>query len=256
MFTYSINNQPYLDLEAHIPFQELLDMEKDIMVSIAKSRREIIDGGAAGHNTYKNDYQRDKVSLQDISWPKVLRDPANPNYKYYEALNFDEFDCRFFNKYTHDTTQLGQILEIRSFRPGNYHLKHLAAKCGNLPWYDNFPQFTKWIYNLKIFSQIGKIMFVFNSPNEPQVIHRDQHVGHCDNFLLLNLHPERKEFFVLDDAENEHVIKSRAFVFDTRTYHGTRGLSNYGWTVRIDGVFNKEWLRTIGLEQHFDCHLG
>lgn len=253
MFTYSINERPYLDLEPYIPFQELLDIEKDITVSITKCRKDMVDGTAAGNNAYKNDYQKNKISLQDISWPKVLSDPNNPNYKYYKALNFDEFDCRFFNKFTFDTVQLGQILELRSFRPGNYHLKHLASRCGNLPSFKNFPEFTKWAYNLKIFTQIGRIMFVFNSPGEPQVIHRDHHVGHCDNFLLLNLRPERKQFFLLDDDGTEHVISSRAFVFDTRTYHGTRGLTNYGWTVRIDGVFDQQWLKTLGLDEHFKC---
>jgi hypothetical protein len=250
-FLFPIKDKPVYNLESHIDLAGLQKIEKDILVGFAKSKNIIVDGGAAGVNIYKSCEQQNKISLQDISWPKVIRDSNNPNYKYYEALNFDEYACRFFNRYAEDTIQLGQVLELRATYPGQYNQKHISSKCWNTPAYKHFPEFIKWIDNLKIFNQVGRIMFVLNSPYDKHVIHKDSYIGNNDNFIIINLNPTRKEFFLLDSKEQECVIDSKAFVFDTRNFHGTRGLSNYGWTVRIDGVFDRSWLKEIGLDDHF-----
>lgn len=251
-FLHPIKGQPFFNLEPYIDLQGLRSIEKDIYVGFAKARGDIVEGGAAGTNFLKDERQKNKISLQDISWKKVIEDPSNPNYEYYKELGFDEYACRFFNRYAENTIQLGQVLELRSFRPGNYHLKHLYHRTGELPHIKHFPKLMQWIKNLKIFSEYGKIMFVFNSPYDQHVIHRDMHVGHTDNFLLINLNPFKKDFFILDKDNNEHTVDCNAFVFDTRNYHGTRGKENYSWTLRIDGVFDRDWLKSIGMDDHFE----
>jgi hypothetical protein len=149
---------------------------------------------------------------------------------------------------------MGQSLNIRGFvQQGNMQEKSSSIHTMEAPAYKNFPELTEWVYNLKIFKEIGRIVLFFNAPKEPHSIHKDKYVGFPDNFMLVNLDLDRKDIFILDDQGNRHVVTSRAFVFDPRNYHGTVGKDYYSWTLRIDGKFNELWAESIGLREHFNC---
>lgn len=251
MLNYTIKELPYLDLEQHIDLPGLYNIEKDLLVSFTKSRNYFVEGVGAARNFYQNEFQTGKIGLQEISAINYLKDPNNPFYEYYKELNFNEYDCRFFNRYAVECIQLGQVLELRIPKGGDYFSKHLHDKCFSHPCIGNFSKFMSWVENIKIFDQVGRISFIFNSPHEHHIIHKDSYSGYPDNFVLINLHPERKEFFIIDKNDSEVFVNSKAFVFDTRNYHGTRGLDFYGWTLRLDGIFNREWLRSINMDDYF-----
>lgn len=246
-----INNQIYIDLETHLDMTGLQDIEKDIHLGIVKSKHEIWDGGAAKNNFYQNEYQHDKKSLLDSGWPEIINSPRHINYEYYKKLNFDPYKCRMFNRYDGEYLQMGQALELRTYPTKQFHLKGQADACTNTPSAKNFPELLKWIYNIHIFKEIGRILFFFNSPFDKHAIHKDNYEGSTENFILINLHPERKEFFIMDDDGKEHITTSRALVFNPRNYHGTRGKEYYSWSLRIDGTFDESFCRSIGIWDHF-----
>ena len=244
-----INDNVFVDLTPHVDINRLQEIEKDIIIGIVKSKEQMYDHGC----NEKNAFNRSVPSLVNASLEAVLKDPNNPNFKYYKELNFNAQRCSMFNRYLGKYTQMGQLMTLRVWKnPGDVHLKGSGTDCVDFPCYQNFPALKEWINNLKIFNEIGRIIFWFNAPNEPHTIHRDTFVGHPDHFILINLHPENKDLFVLDDSDNKIIIPAKAFCFDVRNYHGTQGKDFYSWTLRIDGKFNEDWAKSIGIWDYFD----
>ena len=248
---FLINNQLYIDLEPYIDMEGLLAIEHDIIYGLTKSKNDFWEGGASYHNFYDPSLE----SLLNASHPAQLKDPRNPNYNDFKKLNFDVKDCRFFARYLGKYRQMGQVLNLRTYLPTDpkgVHNKASQQYNFDTTAYQHFPSFKEWVNNLKIFSEIGRIIFWLNAPGEPGAIHKDEFINRPDHHMLINLHPDRKDLFILDDEGNKQVIQSRAYVFDGRNFHGTQGKDFYSWTIRIDGVFNKEWAESIGIWDHFD----
>ena len=103
---YYINNQLYLDLTAHVDIDSLHAIEKEIILGIVKSKSFLVDGCA---NT-SNCLDQSIPSLLDTKLSSFLRDPSNPNYKYYKALNFYAPACMTFSRYAGEYQQMGQTL--------------------------------------------------------------------------------------------------------------------------------------------------
>jgi hypothetical protein len=251
MIHYQINNKPYLDLEPYIDMKGLVSIEKDIIMGIVKSKQYMQDDGCNTYNTYDKTYE----SIVNSVFDDVIKNPKNENYEYYKELNFDVVRCKMFNRYLGKYTQMGQLMNLRTWwnsGKNDVRLKNSQEHNVDRPAYANFPSLKEWVNNLKIFDEIGRIIFWFNAPGESHTIHRDTYLGYPDHFLLINLHPENKDLFLLDTDGEKVVIPSRAFCFDIRNYHGTQGKDFYSWTFRIDGKFNKEWLESIGHWDYFN----
>jgi len=246
---YQIDNKPFLDLEPYIDMKGFELIEKEIILGIVKSRQHIQDDGCNTVNIYNGVYP----SIVNGTFPNTINNPKNENYKYYERLDFKPLECKMFNRYLGKYTQMGQLLALRMWKnPGAVKSKGIQEDCKDLAAYNNFPLLREWINNLKIFDGIGRIIFWFNAPGEPHTIHKDTYAGHPDHFLLINLHPENKDLFLIDIAGQQLSIPSRAFCFDARNYHGSQGKDFYSWTLRIDGRFNQQWLESIGLWEYFN----
>lgn len=249
MIAYQINNKPYLDLEPYVDMKGLEAIEKDIIIGIVKSKQYMQDDGCNTNNAYDKTYG----SIVNSVFENVIKNTKHENYEYYKELNFDTRQCKMFNRYLGKYTQMGQLMPLRTWN-GTNDVKLKCSQADNVdrPAYSNFPTLRKWIENLYIFDEIGRIIFWFNAPGEPHTIHKDTYLGYPDHFLLINLHPENKDLFILDINGNKVNIPSRAFCFDIRNYHGTQGKDFYSWTFRIDGKFNKEWLESIGHWDYFN----
>lgn len=251
MIKYQINDKPYISIDNHLDIAGLKDIEKYIVLGIVKSKNNIAEGAAAKANFYPSEVQNNSKSLLDISWNEVVSDPTHPYFEQYKELNFDVMACRMFNKYMFDTIQMGQMLTLRTYPTKQFHLKDSAAHCFNTPSIVHFPELMSWINNIKILDEVGRVIFFFNSPHDKHVIHKDHYFGTPEQFILLNIRPNRKEFFILHDNNEKLVINENAILFDPRNYHGTEGKDYYGWTLRIDGKFNKDWLIECGLWDHY-----
>ena len=248
---FLINGQVYLDLEPYVDMEGLMKIEKDIIYGIVKSRNSFTDGGASYHNFYDPSVP----SLLDQCWKPQITDPNNPNYEYFKKLDFSISDCRMFARYALRNRQMGQTIHLRNRPQGGSVGKANADENVDTKLYQHFPTLKKWINNLKIFDSIGRIVFWFNAPGEGGAIHKDQFIGRPDHFILINLNLDSKDLFVLDNNGNKHIIKSRAFAFDGRNFHGTQGKDSYSYTFRIDGVYNKEWAESIGVWDHFNTEI-
>jgi hypothetical protein len=199
---------------------------------------------------HKNCFDPSIPALRGTIHPNTqLHDQQHPNYPYYKALNFLPRDCLMFNRYMGRYQQMGQTLTLQ--KPLAHKPHKYAGECVDTDSTANFPLLMEWINRLPIFESIGRVNMFFNAPGEASATHRDQWAGYPDNYVLINLHPDRKQLFILDDQHQEHVITSRACCFDNRNYHGSRGLHSYGWTLRVDGIFRQSWAESLGIWLHF-----
>jgi hypothetical protein len=249
---YLIDGQPYIDLTNEIDFDGLMSIEKEIAYGIAKSRSYLRDTGAGTINCY----DKNVPSLQDMI--KKIHNPDTPDYEYYKKLEFNLADCLLFAKYNNVYQSMGQSLSLRDFTSHALKSKNwIVKKSDSVAFTDskcfsNFPSLKKWIENLKIFDETGRIVFFINAPGELHSVHKDTFVGHVDNFILINLHLDRKTIFIYDDETKQTLdINSRAFVFDVRNWHGSNSTS-HSWSLRIDGKFNPTWARAMGFWDCFD----
>ena len=248
-----INGQPYFDLSPHIDLTGIENIELDIALGLTKSRFEFIDTSARNENIHDNTLP----SLFDVIHNNGgMKNPDGPYYKYFKELQFDVRACSFFATIAGKYHQIQKILYLRRLKTSfNIQAKFLSDQCEDTAWYDNFPSLRKWVNNLKIFDQVGRVIFWVNAPGEFGRVHKDAYVGWPDNFLHINLHPDRKEMFLLDDSSNKIIVDTKASVFDIRNWHGTQGGEVASWTFRIDGVFNKEWAESVGVWEHFKNNL-
>lgn len=251
MIKHQISNNPFISLDNHIDITGLKSIEKNIVLGIVKSKNNITDAGAAKANFYPSEIQIKSQSLQDISWPEQVKNPNQLYYEQYKELNFDNAACRMFNRYMYNTIQMGQALSLRTHLPKQFLLKDSAEHCFDTNSIKNFPELMDWIQNLTIFKEIGRIIFFFNAPYDKHAVHKDHNYGIREQFILINLNPERKEFFILDEAGEKLVVENNVILFDPRNYHGTEGKTYYGWTLRIDGKFNVDWLKSMNLFNHY-----
>jgi len=249
MVPYLINNQPYLNLESEVDLAGLEAIELDIALGLTKSRHLIVDTGSSYEASYKNEWQTGKKNLMDATWEEVLKDPNNPFYSYYEKLNFNLSDCKFFTKYAGEYLQLGQMLNLRWWTtPKGFNHKGRANMCKDTEAYQYFPSLKEWINNQKIFTEIGRVVFFLNGPGEEPIIHWDRYFGTREHYILINLHPgTRKNTFIIDNNSNKLFVEPKVYYFDTRNYHGTTGLGFPSWTLRIDGQFNPAWASKMQL---------
>lgn len=242
---FLINNKPFIDLENHIDFHSFTCLELEIIKGIVKSRYAIHDDSCG----YDNQYDK---SLKSIVTDSLnVKDKNNKYYLYYKDLGFDPYACRMFMRYTGEYSQMGQLLSLRTFDKNNIQYKSSAVECYDTRVADNFKPLMKWINDLEAFDSIGRVVFFFNAPKEPHAIHTDTYLGSSDEFILINLHPDRKNIFIIDDEDNRVTIPSKAFVFDPRNWHGTVGGDFYSWSLRIDGKFNDEWLDKVGIKSYY-----
>jgi hypothetical protein len=55
------------------------------------------------------------------------------------------------------------------------------------------------------------------------------------------------------DTGEEEFSTARACVFDTNNWHCSLGNNTFtSWSLRIDGSFNPEWARKIGIAGHYN----
>jgi hypothetical protein len=247
---YTINGNYYFDFTPHIDMKGLEDIYSDIVLGIVKTD---IEGAIKDSGADTGNFLDKSVPSIINTTQKAIKDPTNPYYKYYEELGFDQAACRTFNKYVMELSTMGQLLILRGHGNKSIYHKHKEDSCFDYPAYTHFPKLKNWIDNLKVFDSIGRIIFWFNAPGEYGSIHRDTFLGYPDHFILFNMRPERKDLFVIHPETKEQlVIPSKAYVFDTRNYHGTMGKDFSGFTFRIDGVYNKEWAQSVGIWDHFN----
>jgi hypothetical protein len=141
--------------------------------------------------------------------------------------------------------------------PATYSSKHMRKFTSLFDFDDQFKFLFDWIDAQNCFSTYGRVIFWINEPGQVTAYHTDyptdSKVKKNDPFIWLT-GKIPKQLRLLDPVTNEvHYSNAKACVFNTNNIHSSIGHPQYtAWSLRIDGMFNKEWAQTAGIAEHFN----
>ena len=160
--------------------------------------------------------------------------------------------------YKYPVKSLGYKILLRSYEGyhDNFHKKNLENLNVDCPCYKHFPRLKQWIYDSKIFDQVGRIIIFSNQKGEFTPTHCDYQSlkSHKDQFIWINLF-ERKKFFVFDANFNKEYIKGDINIFDNASWHGGEPAEYCCFSIRIDGIFTEKFLKETNLYEHFNKNI-
>jgi hypothetical protein len=157
-----------------------------------------------------------------------------------------------FLKLIGDNLGIGYNLYLRAPTSPDYNDKHLESKSAWTKAAGNFKPIIGWVKDQNIFSEIGRAVVFFNDQDQHCLMHRDRSdlnpVATPDNFIWINLFPDRKQFYLFDgETGEEYPITSQVAWFDTENWHASKSSPFAAFSIRFDGVFSKEWKARAGL---------
>jgi hypothetical protein len=157
-----------------------------------------------------------------------------------------------FLKLIGDNLGIGYNLYLRAPTSPDYNDKHLESKTAYTKVAENFKGIISWVHKQNIFSEIGRVVIFFNDQDQNCLMHRDRSalnpVESPDQFIWLNLFPDRKQFYIFDNETGEkHPVTSQVAWFDTENWHASETSPYAAFSIRFDGVFTKEWISKTNL---------
>lgn len=263
----TINGQPFINLDPYIDVDGLMSMKEqlchaftDAWLGLGKGNQAL--PSVAGHpaNWPNNTPNANETMLPaypgfELSGAvyKTLNDESAPGH----AVVKQYFDnghpsyANMFLKLMGENQGIGYQLFIRQPTSSNYAEKHLADKTKESLFHDRFVFFLDWVKAQGIFDEIGRALIFFNDQDQYCLVHRDHNqfneVENPDEFIWLTVFPDRKRFYVLDGETGErHYFDCHAAWFDTANWHGSDPSPFAAFSLRVDGVFTKQWRKKIG----------
>lgn len=240
-----ILGKPWFDMEPWIDIKALADRELEIAAGLAAANGSRWPSivGAQG-----NLWDPSKVELGD--YVQAHRAAEASSYKaILDRLPPGPVSNQFFRYLNLDLVDLNDAIHI--YAPSSYETKHLASSRRATAAAEHFGWLARWADNQSIFEQWGRMVFFITESGKTSVRHRDYPDGlsRKDQFIWIDL-SGRKQFYVWDDTANTtHMITSRAALFDNSDWHGADQAQGLAWSLRIDGVFSKDFLAASGLDR-------
>lgn len=244
---YGVNGNPWFGLDKFLDIDSLVALQPDFARALALSNQFRSAGTVGGQVNLLDQSKRD---LTD----EVQTQAKDPNYQYkgfLKGLTTDQ--VIMFFKYMYKVVSLGEVIPLRRLT-GTYYQKHLSTSAVNGPAYNNFDFFHKWLSAQNIFEEVGRVLVFINEPGVVSTPHRDYGDSRSrrDPFIWLSI-GDRKRFWVYDDKTNtKHYITEQVVTFDNADWHGSDPSEYVGWSIRVDGVFKKEFLDKTGLDLWID----
>ena len=159
-----------------------------------------------------------------------------------EVKDMTDFQRRLFLSVYERAAFPGRAVMIK--KQDHYRNKHLDAHCEFTDNARHFPKLLKFIDDFP-FKEYGRIELFVGYPNCVVPTHtdvmneEDEHEVTCD-FFWLSARGNDKKFYVLDKDNNKHYATHLSW-FDEKDPHGSDPLPYSTLSVRVDGVFEKEF---------------
>jgi hypothetical protein len=116
----------------------------------------------------------------------------------------------------------------------------------------NFTSFKNWLDNSEIFESYGRVLIFLNEKGTDVLDHRDYFDGISKKDQFIWISPlGTKNFYVRDEIE-KFFVKSRFCIFDNANIHGGDPSPVATFSIRVDGIFTRKFLKKTGLDKHFD----
>ena len=243
MFTF--NGEPILDMSHLVTSEQLQELDREIVVGLAKSRSSFL---SVGHELTRGDAE---LSLYDHSFKDV---------------GIAEKELEPWELESMKSMTYGQQQKFLRYAKGAYHPWSVCLPLTpEASWLykmetenkeptseavELFPRTLKFIYSLSIFKAIGRVCIFGVDPSQHVTCHRDLDPEQWQvNDELLMLSPRgNKRFYVFDPrTKTKHYIAPdvKAYVFHDLNYHGADSLPYFTYTLRIDGIYTDEFRASL-----------
>jgi hypothetical protein len=237
-----IKNKPFIDAAPFLPMDELMSMEKEICLGIAKSK---INAGIYGPGVRNEDQYKSIISL-------IQHYSKSNDRCLLENLTLDQMSM-FFKLYE-GMYSASTVVYIRDYKDKKSLSTYMKKAQADATYYtDNaqfFPNLIPWIEKLP-FDEIGRVLFFIHEHDCTLLTHRDgpRYVPHKNEFLWLN--PcQKKSFFIYDDKNDvKHYVDTTAAFFNDLDEHGGDPVPRMTWSLRIDGKFTKKFRKQLKIDQ-------
>lgn len=235
---YLINNQATVDFAQCVDVQSLNNLKPYLDYAVVKS----------SHNMTPSRYYKSQFLNQKYLG---INDVVNNVYDYEfinDLKNTDLFAS--WLRFNQDLIYGQQSIQIRY--PKEWHTKHLSDQVIDTDNVKYWKPFFDWIKEQNIFQEYGRVVIFLNEPGTETPIHRDSpDPTRRDEFIWISL-GNRKKMFAYDDEKNiKHYLTTPIGTFDATNYHGADAGELSSWSLRVDGIFSKEFLDKTGLYNHY-----
>ena len=237
-----INDKPFIELDNFLNLSTLDKFEEEICLGFAKSEKYISLGSTPTQSILNSN---NHSAFQDVKRQAKLRYPdlTEKELEWYSLIKGGEAH--------------GYVLFLKNIKryPEDFRYKSLKDHCIYAPAAEHFKFLFKWIDEQNCFKEYGRVLFFVSHPGQTGMIHKDN-VGIenlKDQYLWITGKKFPKSIFLYDKTSEERIYaKSRSTVFDNRNYHGTENPHECAtWSLRIDGVFNEDFLEKTGIKNYF-----
>jgi hypothetical protein len=241
-----ILDKPFLDCQEFIKVDELESLNLEICAGIALSNSK---AGVYGPGIVESDKFGNFMLLKN----KLSKSP--------------EFKD-MWNKMTHNQQNTFAKLYFKLYNPSTVVYLREAKKDVNpiqayqhksesnfFEWTDNmskFPNLKTWLDELigTVFEQYGRIIFFMHEHDCKLLTHRDGlvYTPHNSEFIWINP-MQTKALFVYDEVNDvKHYINTPVAFFNDLDMHGGDSTSAMTWSLRIDGIFTKNFKNKLNLQ--------
>ena len=263
-----IFGRPFVDLEPYVDLQELAALDDEIALGLT----EVTVGYTGGSHKSMGIVPRSAANDPYVDYGQVIAGMSRSEFARFAALSDTPtaFDLDLRDQYQFGEERpwplsRRQMLYLE-YRHGVYFpWKVYYELIPNLAWEDRatgdgkafteearrvFPRTVAFIERLP-FTRLGRCNLLGLQSNDHGTIHRDgedeAEVGH---FITLCPRADKRLFLWDEDRQKSVPIGGRAYWFDDRNYHGVASDPFFRYSIRVDGVFQPQFLAQLQREIH------
>ena len=240
---FLINEKVVIDLTQYVDLTELTKLKPYIDYAIVKGDEYQVP----------SQYDGDIFLDQGLGFMNVNEDKKLELIKKYPYINeFDHKHLLMWLRYHYDI-KYGQS-HLHVIKSRDWKTKHLKDHCDHTEVTELFRPFLNWLDKQNIFSSYGRVNVFVNEPLSITPIHFDpptNKVSSKDQFILIKIDGRKKIFVYNEDTQEKVYLPGAIGTFDNYNYHGSDQSEFASWSIRVDGLFTKEFMDKSGMGDHF-----
>ena len=259
-----INNQPYYDLEQYLDMKKFDEMQAEIYKGFALARPYAKEG------TWMTPGFSFKDASYQIHWKPIYKaieeylalpddDPIKQGgWELWCNVPKGHAERNLFTRYLKMAMgAYDPYVYYFLWEEGSWDDRTAARNLTEEAAY--FPSVVKWVESLiddNIFEHIGRVIFFHCEADGIPFEHRDLDakngidviVPHKNEFI--HIRPNTKKAFYLWDPEtkNKTYLNTRAAWWNDTDWHGGERIMEQSYGLRIDGKFNEEFRKKLGID--------
>lgn len=236
---YLTCQQPYINFDHLVDINALMSIKPLISAFIAKHFYLVkptnlyasnIDTGEQGILDYLGQYKENLQNLCDSDLQPVVQNLI------------DTGDFGKWIMFEKDVATSNFTIQLRPST--EYKSKHLSALCNPIREDKKFSFFYQWLDAQNIFQEYGRVVSYINFQHTFTKMHVDYHDSknlNSDEFIWLGFSKHKNLYIYDESTKTKTYVQGTCNWFNTGNWHGTDPSEQSCYSIRVDGVFSKEF---------------